>query len=144
MAIKTMTICTPPALLLRFSEQQVFLHRKLDQALSAHGISFTEFTVLRQLHSALNKQMRRIDLAQRIGLSASGVTRLLNPMEKTGLVAKESSERDARVSLVQLTEAGERLLEESAVSFDHLADHSLQDFNEQERSEFARLIGKLR
>lgn len=139
-----MPIFTFSTLVLRFAEQQVFLNRKLDQALSAHGISFTEFTALRQLHIAPNKQIRRIDLAQLIGLSASGVTRLLNPMEKIGLVTKEASERDARVSLVKLTESGERLLKEAEVSFDHLADRSLQDFTEHDCSEFARLISKIR
>ena len=139
-----MSVDTAPALLLRLAEQQVFLNRKLDQALAAHGISFTEFTALRQLHSAPNEQMRRIDLAERIGLSASGVTRLLNPMEKIGLVTKEASARDARVSLVKLTKAGTRLLKEAEVSFDHLAGRSLQDFTKQEYSEFARLISKMR
>lgn len=139
-----MSVDTAPSLLLRFAEQQVFLNRKLDQALSAHGISFTEFMTLRQLNSAPNEQLRRIDLAQRIGLSASGVTRLLNPMEKIGLVTKEASERDARVSLVKLTKTGGRLLKEAEVSFDHLAGRCLQDFTESEYRDFARLINKMR
>lgn len=50
--------------------------------------------------------MRRIDLADSVGLSPSAVTRLLAPMEKPGLVEKEANPRDARVSLVKLSTAG--------------------------------------
>lgn len=139
-----MTTPNPGALLLKLVDQQARLTRNLDQALSLHGISFTEFAVLRQLHGAPQQRMRRIDLAHRIGLTASGVTRLLNPMEKIGLVAKQASERDARVSLVTLTEAGQRLFAEAEVSFKHFADHALQAFDKQDRGEFARLIRTLR
>lgn len=56
--------------------------------------------------------MRRIDLADAIGLTASGITRLLLPMEKIGLVKRESHDGDARVSYVSITPAGKtKLLE---------------------------------
>ena len=139
-----MATFTPATLLLRLAEQHTRLNRKLDRALSLHGINFTEFTALKQLHGAPHEQMRRIDLAQRIGLSASGVTRLLGPMEKIGLVAKLASERDARVRLVTLTEAGQRVLAEAETSFTHFANDTLHAFTAKERNELARLIGKLR
>lgn len=139
-----MSAPTSAALLLDLVEQQGRLNRKLDQALTPHGISFIEFRVLRQLRGAPQRWMRRVDLARRIGLSASGVTRLLNPMEKTGLVARQASERDARVSLVMLTEAGQRLLGEAEVAFEHCADDSLEAFDKGNRTKLSRLLGKLR
>src|SRR5690554_2688095 len=48
------------------------VQRLLVGPLSCHGISFTEYLVLRQLHRTPDKKLRRIDLAQQVGLSASG------------------------------------------------------------------------
>ncbi len=108
---------------------QTRLHKRLNGSLSIHGISLTEYLVLRQLSQAPKQQMRRVDLADRIGLSASGITRLLNPMQKIGLVAKEVAPRDARVSLVSLTQAGQTIFSESSLSFDASADQLLSGLN---------------
>lgn len=70
-----------------------------------NGISWTEFLILRQIF-AKNGKIRRIDLAENIGLTASGITRILLPMEKIGLVSRQNDENDKRVSFVILTEAG--------------------------------------
>ena len=91
--------------------------RQLGGSLSIHGIGFSEYLALWHLEQAPRNALRRIDLAEKLGLSASGVTRLVNPMEKIGLVAKESVPHDARVSLVTLTSAGARILAESSTSF---------------------------
>ena len=105
--------------------QLVALHSKIQKStvgpLSQHGISLTEYLVLMQLQDTPGHTLRRIDLAERVGLSASGITRLLNPMEKIGLVDKQESARDARVSLVTLTEAGARVFEEAGASLDAVA-----------------------
>ena len=77
------------------------------------GLGFNEFTILLHLYQAPGKKMRRIDLAEKIGLTASGVTRILAPMEKIGLIKREIAPRDARVSYVSLTSAGQLNLNES-------------------------------
>lgn len=102
------------------------LQKKVDCQLGYHGISFTEYLIMNQLHSAPNKTMRRIELAENIGITASGVTRLLSPMEKIKLVKKEANPRDARVSLVKLTKAGEKLFNEASASFDHGAKELME------------------
>jgi DNA-binding MarR family transcriptional regulator len=94
-----------------------------DHALGAvHGIAMTEFIVLAQLSAAHEGRMRRVDLAQAVGRSPSGVTRLLRPMEKLGLVTRENNERDARVSLVRITDAGQQRLEDAGSSLEGLAE----------------------
>tara|TARA_A100001391_G_scaffold151462_3_gene109116 strand:+ start:30606 stop:31028 length:423 start_codon:yes stop_codon:yes gene_type:complete len=100
------------------------IQKRIGAALSVHGIGLSDYLVLNQLYGATNQKMRRSDLAEQVGLSPSGVTRLLNPMEKVGLVAKEENPRDARVSLVALTEAGKKIFEEARSSFE-LASVSL-------------------
>jgi DNA-binding MarR family transcriptional regulator len=64
--------------------------------------------------------MRRVDLAMAIGRTASGVTRLLRPLEKIGLVSRNSSERDARVSLVTLTNAGAEKLSDATITVNEI------------------------
>lgn len=102
------------------------LVKRLDQQLSVHGISFSEYVVMYHLYGAPNKTMRRIDLAECVGLSASGVTRLLVPMEKIHLTQRVRNQRDARVSLVKLSDTGERLFLDASVTFQHAADAFLQ------------------
>jgi DNA-binding MarR family transcriptional regulator len=71
-------------------------------------------------------------------MSASGVTRLLAPMEKLGMVEKEKHPRDARKSMVKLSPAGRRILEESSVTFqacardlfESLTAHQIEQINE--------------
>lgn len=105
------------------------VQRRMSSALTPHGIGLTEYLVLHQLSLATNQSMRRIDLAERIGLSPSGITRLLNPMQKIGLIVKETNPRDARVSLVALSSAGERIYEEAATSFAHASNALLEAFD---------------
>ncbi|MGL4581716.1 MAG: MarR family winged helix-turn-helix transcriptional regulator, partial [Flavobacterium sp.] len=89
--------------------------------LSVHGLGYTDFMLLHLLASDTEQQMRRIDLASRIGLTPSGVTRLLSPLEKNGLVGRKSNARDARVSYVILTETGLRVYEEAKVTAEAVA-----------------------
>lgn len=69
-------------------------------------MSYSEFLVLHNLAIIPGQTTSRIALAEAVNLTASGITRMLNPMEKNHLVEKEKNSRDARVSLVKLTSTG--------------------------------------
>ena len=85
--------------------------RRLDQALSSyHGLSFNDFLLLHHLSQGPGGRLRRVDLAERHGLTASGITRTLLPLEKLGLVERQQEPRDARVAYAALTGAGRELL----------------------------------
>ena len=135
-----MSLVTPSMeLVIALSSLQSHLLKKIDLRLSAHGINFTEFMVMYQLNAAPNKTMRRIDLAESVGLSASGVTRLLTPMEKIKLVQKELNPRDARVSLVKLSKVGEQVFKDAFVSFKDSASSLLQALDSKQLSKFLEL-----
>ncbi len=138
-----MTRSNETQMLLDLLTLQGRLGKRMGNALSVHGISLTEYLVLQGLQQAPEGKMRRIDLAESIGVTASGVTRLLNPMEKIGLVAKEATERDARVSLVALTEAGARTLEEATVTFAEAASRLCRGLQPAELSELTRLLDRM-
>ena len=119
------------------------LTKKADSQLSYHGLSFTEYMIMHHLNESPHKTMRRIELAESVGISASGVTRLLAPMEKTGIVEKEANPRDARVSLVKLSKTGQKLFKEASVSFDHCAKSLLSPLTESQLAKLAELSTRL-
>ena len=86
------------------------------------GMGFNEFVILFHLHQAPEKKLRRIDLADKLGLTASGVTRMLAPMEKIGLIKRQPAKYDARVSYTVLTKSGQRNLKETLEKADCFAE----------------------
>jgi DNA-binding MarR family transcriptional regulator len=91
------------------------LERRLDASLgSIRGVSLAEYRLLRALADAPNSQASRVDLAQAVGLTPSGVTRALRPMEKLGIVSTLKSKRDARLALAALTPAGRELVDDAS------------------------------
>jgi DNA-binding MarR family transcriptional regulator len=83
------------------------LTRELNAALVAsHGLTINDYGCLLLLSRAGEEGMRRIDLANELQLSPSGITRLLDRLEDQGLVGKGECKEDARVSYAVLTEAG--------------------------------------
>ncbi len=139
-AMNTVTNTRSMKLVMSLSSLYSQLIKKLDLRLSIHGISFTEYLVLSNLDSAPNKTMRRIDLAESIGLTASGVTRMLAPMEKIHLVQKEKNPRDARVSLVKLSDAGEQIYRDASISFQESAEQLIQPLNDKQLDQLLRLV----
>lgn len=96
---------------LRLARAQATLVRRLDQVLGGyHGISFNDFMLLHYLNRAPGGRLRRVDLAERLALTASGVTRSLLPLEKIGLVERQQDPRDARVAYAALTDAGREMV----------------------------------
>jgi len=91
------------------------LERWLDSALSdIKGISFSEYRMLRHLADAPNGTVSRVDLADALARTPSGVTRALRPLEKLGFVETRKSERDARLALAYLTEPGRELVSDAS------------------------------
>ena len=116
------------------------IQKRVGRALSVHGIGVTEYLVLNQLYVAPTQTMRRSDLAEEVGLSPSGITRLINPMEKIGLVKKEESPRDARVSLVRLSAAGKQVYEDAQVSFEQASVALFEPLDDKQIDAFIELL----
>ncbi|MEU6591973.1 MarR family winged helix-turn-helix transcriptional regulator [Streptomyces sp. NPDC046881] len=107
---------------LRLVRAQTALVRRFDARLSGlHGVSLADFTLLLRLGQAPGGRMRRVDLAEALGLTASGVTRGLAPLERIGLVTREPDARDARVAYAALTATGRRRLTEMLATAEETA-----------------------
>lgn len=122
------------------SKAQAAINRRFDSKLSLYGLGFNDFVILLHLFRAPGKKLRRIDLAEAVGITASGVTRLLLPLEKIGLVSRQSNERDARVSYVVLTSTGEKLLQEALEVAERTAKEMLPPMKEKTKEEFNTVL----
>ena len=113
---------------LRLARAQATLVRRLDQVLGGyHGISFGDFMLLHYLNRAPGGRLRRVDLAERQGLTASGVTRTLLPLEKIGLVERQQDPRDARVAYAAITETGRELLNNAVTVAEQISKDLLRN-----------------
>jgi DNA-binding MarR family transcriptional regulator len=100
--------------------------RDVDHALGAyHGIGLSDLALLLEVRDAPGRKIRRSDLASRLAVTTSGVARQLGPLERIGLVTRESNPTDARLALVSLTEAGERVAADALASAEELAEQTL-------------------
>ena len=124
-------------------------HATTTRALSAqlvaeHGLTINDYDALLHLAHADENRLRRVDLAERLTLTASGVTRLLDGLEDAGLVERGSCATDRRVTYAVLTDAGRERLE--AASESHLAAIRAvfeERFSEEELDQLARLLARL-
>lgn len=99
------------------------LAHRLDARLGAlKGLSFAEYRLLSALAEHPSAGASRIELARSLGMTPSGVTRALKPMEKLGIVATVKSKRDARLAIAALTPAGRNLFNESTTVIDEALD----------------------
>ena len=81
--------------------------RRLNAQLTAdHGLTISDYEVLLRLSRAEDHQMRRVDLAEQVLLTASGITRLLDGLERGGYVERGSCDSDRRVVYAVLTDDG--------------------------------------
>ena len=119
--------------------------RLLSASLQAeHGLTINDYEALYVLSRAEGQRMRRVDLARRLLLTPSGVTRLLEGLEEAGLVERASCKEDLRVTYAQLTEAGAAKLE--AASCAHVGSIRTlfeEHFSPEEIEALATALGKL-
>ena len=108
-------ISSEQTLALSFAGAWSRLEKRLDHSLGAiRGISLAEYRLLRALGDAPGSRASRVDLAEAVGLTPSGVTRALRPMEKLGIVSTVKSKRDARLAIAALTPSGRELLDDAS------------------------------
>ena len=128
-----------------------FLHahssvtRRLDRELvTDHGLTITDYEVLLHLSRAPDQMMRRVDLAKRVVLTPSGITRLLHGLQLSGLVCNESCESDARVVYAKLTGEGAKRLERaSQMHVESIRELFCERFSHEELAVLAALLERL-
>jgi DNA-binding MarR family transcriptional regulator len=87
------------------------LDRELEEE---HDLNLAEYDVLLRLARAPDRALRMSELAERVLMSPSGLTRLVDRLEGRGLVRRREDDQDGRVTFARLTERGRGALRAAA------------------------------
>lgn len=130
---------------LRLLRVQAALESRFSASLGTyHGLGLNELILLMNLERAPQGRMRRVDLAAALTVSQSSVTRMALPLEKIGLVERESDPRDARVGYLVLTKAGRERVAEARATLDGLSEGVFADrWATDEVKTLGSLLGRL-
>ena len=122
------------------------LLRELDRELeAAHGLPLTHYEVLLHLWNAPDERLRMSDLAESVLLSQSGITRLVDRLEKAGLVVREPCPGDRRVLYARLTDVGRaRLVEARPTHLAGVRARFVDHFDEPELAQLTAAWERLR
>jgi DNA-binding MarR family transcriptional regulator len=114
------------------------------ELVAEHDLTINDYEVLLHLSHADDRRLRRVDLAQLVLLTPSGITRLLEGLERAGYVERATCESDARVTYAQLTDEGEEKLRHASTS--HVAgirDFFRERFSKEELEVLGGLLERL-
>jgi DNA-binding MarR family transcriptional regulator len=114
------------------------------ELLAEQRLSLVSYDVLVQLAEAPGRRLRMAELADRVLLSRSGVTRLVDRLERTGLVERQRVDGDGRGVIAELTPLGLETLRNAAKT--HLAGvvrHFVTRFTEDELTRLGDLCARL-
>jgi DNA-binding MarR family transcriptional regulator len=95
-----------------FTEAFTGLTARVSEQFSDHGVSIVEFEVLLRLARSPQHQLRMTDLAAQTQLTTSGITRVVDRLERTGLVCREACATDRRSSYAVITSEGQARMAE--------------------------------
>lgn len=115
----------------------------LARRLSVHGLAFSDFMILFYLNEAPENRLRRIDLADKLGLTASGITRMLLPLEKLGIIERNLDDADARARYAALTKAGKNLLKDAAATVEMKLEDIIPENKKSELEKFTKLLEQI-
>ena len=111
---------------------------------TAHGLTINDYEVLLALARAEDRRMRRVDLAEHVLLTQSGITRLLQGLERAGLVERADCPTDGRVVYAQLTDEGhQRMRQASRTHRDDIASLFAAPFSRDELDTLDDLLARL-
>lgn len=99
----------------------------LSRYLSGHGLDFGDYMILYHLNEAPEQKLRRVDLAEKLGLTASGITRMLLPLEKLGIITRDLSEDDARSRYATITNGGKNILQDANLTLEMRLEDMMPD-----------------
>jgi DNA-binding MarR family transcriptional regulator len=128
-----------------FLRTHAMLVRELDAELThTHGLPLSSYEVLLKLVNADHGQMRMSDLADAVWLSRSGVTRLVDRLERDGLVERRACPSDARGAYAVITPGGrERFAEAQKTHLAGVRSRFLSHFDEDDQQALAEFWTRL-
>ena len=130
---------------IRFLATHAAITRELEARLmGAHGLTLSDYDVLVQLARAPEHKLRNIELAKAVVLTRSGVTRLVDGLEKDGLVTRCACADDKRGSFVAITDDGlARLRAAASTQLESVRELFLERLGEEGVAQMDGLLARL-
>jgi DNA-binding MarR family transcriptional regulator len=114
------------------------------ELLAEHDLPLTSYEVLINLQAAPDRRRRMAELAEGVLLSRSGMTRLVDRLERDGLLERDACTSDGRGTFAVLTDKGEELLSQArATHLDGVRERFLRHFSPDELEQLARLWNRV-
>lgn len=128
-----------------FVKSQQYLIEKVEEKLKKNGFpSLSWYDVLLELDKAPEGSLRLNDLGKRVLLDKYNVTRLIDRLEKEGLVSRDACPVDGRGKFACITEKGRKLRKKMwPVYYSVIKENFLSQFNKKELSQFIQCIEKI-
>jgi DNA-binding MarR family transcriptional regulator len=142
MNMNASTKSSPLETIIQLARVRAELVRDIDRS-SGHGMSFSDLVLVRVVAASPDGRIRRTDLAHALGVTPSAVARQVGPLERMGILARESNPKDARLALVVLTEAGKLVEQEASVIAEERASAILErTWSADERASLTALLAR--
>src|SRR5688500_8682923 len=108
------------------------------ELLATHGLPLTSYEVLINLQAAPGRRRRMAELADSVLLSRSGTTRLVDRLERDGLLERDTCDSDGRGCFAVLTDRGDELLSKArATHLEGVRERFLRHFEPAEHEQMA-------
>ena len=129
----------------RFLEAHSAITRRLERDLAdEHSLTLSDYDVLLQLWRAPERSLRPVELSKAVLLTRSGITRLIQGLEKEGYIERVDCPDDARGFLVALTATGAELVQHArATHLSRVAELFSDRYSDEETAQLSALLDRL-
>ncbi|HLZ66271.1 MAG TPA: MarR family transcriptional regulator [Aliidongia sp.] len=116
--------------------------RVLDEELAGYGLTDATWRPLFHL-GRLGDGIRQTELAEALGIQGPSLVRLLDNLERDGLITRREDRDDRRAKILAMTEAGRRIYQQVEVVTERVAARLLDGADERDMAAVARLFTRL-
>ena len=120
------------------------MQKAYDSVLEQYGLSESKFIILMFLERAVDHSLMPSELADKLGASRATITKLVNNMERAGMIQKIPSLTDKRAVQVQLTDTGKDVLTKFLPKNFEAVNILLEQLDEEEIEQFFHLLNKIK
>lgn len=109
------------------------INSTLDEVLSEFNLNVSKFNILMIIkHVGGYDGIQQNEISKRLLVTASNITKLLDKLEKEGLITRNSKKDDKRVKLIRITDFASKLLDEAWIKYSEKIEFLTSNFNEKD------------
>lgn len=119
-----------------------YLTDVLDKRIRQHGITRVQWYAL--YYIAKSDKITQTELAEKMGTTEPSVARLLDRLEKEGMVTRVNSDHDRRIHYLELTEEGKKLNRKIVAVAEKFKDEAIIGISDKELESFEKVLEKMK